>query len=379
MGNYLSDTMFATSNELSDKETPMSQEPVEQSPSVDDEEVLHRIATGTIEGGTPKGDTGSGHGGTDSVLAAIAANIGVGIVKFIAAAISGSAAMVSEGIHSIVDSGNGLLVLLGLHRSKKAPTIEHPFGFGKELYFWTLVVAVSIFALGGGASIMQGVEAVREVLAGEAGAEGSPLMAFIVLIASIVIEGASLRVALKTFNAARGDKGVFEFIKDCKDPSLYTVLLEDTAAELGLVFALVGLGLSTITGNPIFDGAASILIGLLLMSVAVVLLRECKGLLVGEGMTREELVRVRALIEAHPEVAKVGRVLTMYFGPESMLMTVDATFKPECTADQIMRAVDRIEKDVARTWPQTTRVFIEAESLANVELQRQIQGSMPEE
>ena len=343
------------------------------------DDVLDRISSGTIEGGTPKGDKASGHGGTASVLAAIAANIGVGIVKFIAAAFSGSSAMVSEGIHSIVDSGNGLLVLLGLHRAKKAPTIEHPFGFGKELYFWSLVVAVSIFALGGGASIMQGYEAVRDTLTGAEASEGSPILAFIVLIASIAIEAASLRVAIKGFNEARGDKGVFEFIKHCKDPSLYTVLLEDTAAELGLAFALIGLGLSTITGNPIFDGAASILIGLLLMSVSIILLHECKGLLVGEGMTREELDQVRSLIESQPEVDKAGRILTMYFGPESMLMTVDATFKPSCSADQIMLAIDCIEKDVARTWPQTTRVFIEAESLADVERQRQIQSAMPEE
>lgn len=357
----------------------MSLEQQTQTEETNVEEVLRRISSGTIEGGVPKGQEKDAHGGTASVLAAIAANIGIGIVKFIAAAISGSAAMVSEGIHSIVDSGNGFLVLLGLRRAKKAPTIEHPFGFGKELYFWTLVVAVSIFALGGGASIMQGIESIRGVLSGAEAAEGSAVMAFVVLIVSIVIEGLSMRVALKTFNEARGDKGPIEFIKDCKDPSLYTVLLEDGAAELGLVIALIGLGLSRLTGNPIFDGAASLLIGLLLMAVAVVLLRECKGLLVGEGMTREELDEVRALIESEPEVAKAGRILTMYFGPESMLMTVDATFKPSCSADQIMVAVDRIEQDIARAWPQTTRVFIEAESLANVERQRQIQGSMPEE
>ncbi len=341
------------------------------------EETLSRISSGVIEG-APHSASG-GHGGTASVLAAIGANIGVGVVKFIAAAFSGSAAMVSEGIHSIVDSGNGFLVLLGLRRSRKAPTIEHPFGFGKELYFWSLVVAVSIFALGGGASLMQGVEAIRGVANGTASSEGSPLMAFIVLIASMVIEGFSLRVALKEFNAARGDKGVLEFIKNCKDPSLYTVLLEDTAAELGLVFALIGLGLSHLTGIAYFDGAASVLIGLLRMAVSIVMLREAKGLLVGEGMTREELEGVRALIEAEPEVLKVGRILTMYFGPDSMLMTLDATFKPEYSADQVLTAIDRIEKDVARVYPQTTRIFIEAENLADVERQRQIQGAMPEE
>ena len=318
------------------------------------------------------------HGSTASVIAAIAANILVGIVKFIAAAISGSAAMVSEGIHSIVDSGNGLLVLLGLRKSKKKPTIEHPFGFGKELYFWTLVVSVSVFALGGGVSLMKGIQAVRDAAAGTVEL-GDPLMSYIVLIAAMIIEGTSLAVAVKQFNAARGEKSPMQFIKDCKDPSLYTVLLEDSAAELGLVFALLGLFLGHLTGNPYLDGIASILIGLLLMCVAVVMLRESKGLLVGEGMTRAELVEARGIVEAEDAVAEAGRVLTMYFGPESMLMTVDAKFKPGLSGDEVLAAVDRIEAALSARFPQTTRIFIEAEDLAHVERQRKLQREMPEE
>ncbi len=318
------------------------------------------------------------HESTGSVIAAIAANILVGIVKFIAAAISGSVAMVSEGIHSIVDSGNGFLVLLGIHKAKKPPTIEHPFGFGKELYFWTLVVAVSLFALGGGVSIMQGITAIQHALAGTT-EHGNPLMSYIVLFAAMIIEGFSLRVAVKSFNKARGSKRPLEYIKDCKDPSLYTVVLEDSAAELGLVFAFFGLLLTHLTGNAVFDGAASVIIGLLLMCVSVVLLRESKGLLVGEGMEREELVEARAMVEADPAVEKAGRVLTMYFGPDSMLMTVDATFKANCTAGDVLAAVDRIEKNLATRFPQATRIFIEAENIASVERQRVIQSQMPEE
>ena len=318
------------------------------------------------------------HESVGSVIAAITANILVGIVKFIAAAISGSVAMVSEGIHSIVDSGNGFLVLLGIHKAKKPPTIEHPFGFGKELYFWTLVVAVSIFALGGGVSIMQGITAIQHALAGQV-EHGNPLMSYIVLFAAMIIEGFSLRVAVKSFNKARGSKRPLEYIKDCKDPSLYTVVLEDSAAELGLLFALFGLLLTHLTGNAVFDGAASVIIGLLLMCVSVVLLRESKGLLVGEGMEREELAEARALVEADPAVEKAGRVLTMYFGPDSMLMTVDATFKASCSAQDVLQAVDRIEKNLATRFPQTSRIFIEAENLSNVERQREIQRSMPEE
>ena len=318
------------------------------------------------------------HESVGSVIAAITANILVGIVKFIAAAISGSVAMVSEGIHSIVDSGNGFLVLLGIHKAKKPPTIEHPFGFGKELYFWTLVVAVSIFALGGGVSIMQGITAIQHALAGTT-EHGNPLMSYIELFAAMFIEGMSLRVAVKSFNKARGSKRPLEYIKDCKDPSLYTVVLEDSAAELGLLFAFFGLLLTHLTGNAVFDGAASVIIGLLLMCVSVVLLRESKGLLVGEGMEREELAEARAMVEADPAVEKAGRVLTMYFGPDSMLMTVDATFKASCTAGDVLAAVDRIEKNLATRFPQTTRIFIEAENIASVERQRVIQSQMPEE
>ncbi len=316
------------------------------------------------------------HAGTASVLAAIAANVGVGVVKFIAAAVTGSSAMVSEGVHSIVDSGNGLLVLLGLRRARKAPTIEHPFGFGKELYFWTLVVAVSIFALGGGVSVMQGIHAVQAALAGTV-EHGSPVAAFVVLIAAMVIEGLSLRVAIRGFNAARGATPVFRYIKDCKDPSLYTVLLEDTAAELGLVFALVGLALTTVTGNAVFDGAASVLIGALLMGVSVIMLSESKGLLVGEGLTRDELAAARALVEADPAVQKAGGILTMYFGPQSMLMTVDVTFVPDIDDTGIIAATERVEAALVARFPQATRIYIEAEDLAEVGRQRQAQAAMP--
>ena len=319
-----------------------------------------------------------GHSNKASVFAAIASNIAVGIVKFIAAAISGSSAMVSEGIHSIVDSGNGFLVLFGMHQAKKPATIEHPFGFGKELYFWTLVVAVSVFALGGGVSLMQGINAVQSALAGTA-EHGNLLMSYIVLVAAMCIEGASLRVAVKTVNAARGDKGVLEYIKECKDPSSYTVLLEDSAAELGLCFALIGLMLTQVTGSSIFDGIASIIIGLLLMCVSVVMLRESKGLLVGEGMSRAEIIDARAIIEEDPAIEKAGGVLSMYFGPQNMLLAVDATFRKGATSSEIMAAIDRVERSLRARFPQAKRIYIESENLASVERQRQIQHDMPEE
>lgn len=301
------------------------------------------------------------HESRGSVIAAIAANIAVGIVKLIAAAVSGSSAMISEGIHSIVDSGNGMLILLGQKKASRQPDLEHPFGYGHELYFWTLVVAVMIFALGGGLSMYEGISRIREI--GPDTVLGDPTVNYIVIIAAMLIEGASLRVALKTFNKARGDVRPLAFIKQAKDPSLFTVVLEDSAAELGLLFALLGIFFSHLLNMPVFDGIASVLVGLLLVAVSALLLRETKGLLVGEGMRALELREVEAIAEANPYVIECGRILTLYLGPNDLLLTMDVTFKKECTRDDIMHAIDQIEGQIVRRFPQTTRIFIESESL----------------
>ena len=309
----------------------------------------------------PKGES------TIAVVAAIAANIAVGIVKFIASAISGSSAMFSEGVHSIVDSGNGLLVLLGIHRAKKPADPTHPFGHGKELYFWTLVVAILIFALGGGVSIWEGVQALQSV--GPDTQLGDPTMAYIVLVLAMIIEGSSLTVALKQFNAARGSTPPLQFIKEAKDPSLYTVVLEDTAAETGLLLAFLGLFFGHLLNNPYLDGIAAILIGVLLAGVATILLRETKGLLIGEGMSYEELEVVHEIVEADSAVERCGRILSMYMGPENLVLAIDASFVPERTAADVLAAVDRVEAGIRARFPQAKSVFIEAESLKAVTVQ----------
>lgn len=309
-----------------------------------------------------------GHG--DSVVAVVAAilgNIAVGIVKFIASAISGSSAMFSEGIHSIVDSGNGLLVLLGIHQSKKPADSDHPFGRGKELYFWTLVVAILIFAFGGGMSIWEGVQSIRAV--GPDTQLGDPTVAYVVLLLAAIIEGTSLTVAIRQFNKARGTMAPMEFIRETKDPSLYTVVLEDTAAEIGLVLAFLGLFLGHLFNNPYLDGAAAILIGLLLAGVAAILLRETKGLLIGEGMSLEELEEVQQIVEADDAVVACGRILTMYMGPRNLLVTIDASFAPNRTATDVLSAIDRVEANIKTRFPQAKSVFIEAESLRQVKVQ----------
>ena len=299
-----------------------------------------------------------------AVVAAILANIAIGVVKFIASFLTGSPAMFSEGVHSIVDSGNGLLVLLGIHRAKKPANFTHPFGYGKELYFWTLVVSILIFALGGGVSMWEGIRAVGEV--GPNTVLEDPTVAYIILVISMAIEGFSLSVAIRQFNAARGTKKPLQFIREAKDPSLYTVVLEDTAAEVGLVIAFLGLFLGHLFNNPYLDGIAAICIGVLLALVAIILLSETKGLLIGEGLNIEELEEVKELVEADEAIVRCGRILSMYMGPESLVINIDANFEPAKTADEVLASINRIETHIKKRFPQTKSVFIEAETLKTV-------------
>lgn len=303
--------------------------------------------------------------GKIAVVAGMIGNILVGVVKFIAAFISGSAAMLSEGIHSMVDSGNGILMLFGMRQSNRDADYLHPFGYGKELYFWTMVVALLVFFLGGGISLIQGVQSIQETMAGTHEL-GDTTLNYIVIFAAMIIEGTTLGIAIKQFNAARGDIGPIKFIRDTKDPSLYTVVLEDSAAELGLIFALLSTILCYVTGNLYFDGIASILIGILLCGVATILLHETKGLLVGEGMKHQSLDELRDIVEADDRVISCGRILTMYMGPSDLLIAIDATFRTDLSAREVLLTVDDIEKRLHARWPQATAVFIEAESMRSV-------------
>lgn len=306
---------------------------------------------------------------TIAVVAAIFADIAVGVVKFIAAFISGSSAMLSEGIHSIVDSGNAILVLYGIRQSRKGADEDHPFGHGKELYFWTLVVAVLIFAVGGGISLVQGIVYISRITPETQLAD--PTMNIIVILVAACLEGSALTIAIKQFNRARGHMSPLQFFSYCKDPSLYTVVLEDTVAETGLLFALIGIVLSHVLGNPYFDGVASILISILLMVVAVFLLVETKKLLVGEGLNKPETREVVEIVESNPWVIDCGRVLSMYMGPKQLLITIDANFSLGASAYDILKAVDSIEANIKAAFPDATRVFIEVESLKQVRAQAQ--------
>jgi cation diffusion facilitator family transporter len=302
------------------------------------------------------------HGGSKlAVVAAVAANLAIAIIKFIAAAITGSSAMISEGIHSLVDTGNGALLLLGMDRAKRPADEGHPFGHGKALYFWSLVVAVSIFGIGGGMSLYEGIAHIRHVAPG---AELSdPTVNYIVLAVALVVEGFSFSVAIREFWRAKGDRSPWQFIRESKDPSLYTVVLEDSAAMVGLVFAFLGVFFGHLFSNPYLDGAASIAIGLLLMAVAWVLAAETKGLLLGEGVDAAELAELRALVESDADVARAGDILTMYMGPNDLLVNLGVSFRPGVTAEGIHESVRRIEAAITERHPECTRVYIEAESL----------------
>ncbi len=280
-------------------------------------------------------------GGRKSIYAAIAGNALIAITKFIAAAISGSSAMLSEAIHSLVDTGNGFLLLLGLRRSRRTADTHHPFGYGKEVYFWSLVVAMLIFAAGGGVSIYEGIKHLLHP-----SPISDPTLSYIVLAAAMVFEGSALFVAYREFRGSIGEFGLWSAIRRAKDPTAFAVLLEDSAALTGLVIAMVGVWAGSTFGNPYFDGGASVLIGMVLMVVAGVLAWESRGLLVGEAGTPEDVAEIREAAISDDDVKDVVRIRTMHVGPDAILANLDLEFRPDLDAGQIDQAVDRIERRI---------------------------------
>jgi cation diffusion facilitator family transporter len=295
------------------------------------------------------------------VVAAVVGNLLVAISKFAAAALTGSSAMIAEGIHSLVDTGNGLLVLFGMRRADRPADGAHPFGHGKELYFWTLIVAISIFGIGGGMSVYEGVVHLMHPVAVE-----SPWPNYLVLAIALVIEGSSFFIAMREFNAARGDRPAMQFIRTSKDPSLFTIVFEDSAAMLGLAVAFLGILLGQLTGSPYFDGAASVVIGLILASVAWLLARETKGLLVGEGVEPAVLEAMYALVAGDEAIEGVGDIRTMYVGPKELLVNLDVAFRAGVDAAGMHASIARVEDALKAAYPEVGNVYIEAASLARV-------------
>jgi cation diffusion facilitator family transporter len=293
-----------------------------------------------------------------AIYAAIGANLAIAATKFTAAAFTGSSAMISEGIHSLVDTGNGGLLLLGIERSQQPADAAHPFGYGKELYFWTLIVAIMIFAVGGGISAYEGLLHILNPAPIE-----NPLWNYIVLVLAIIFESVSFYIAFRAFQAAKGEQVFWRAIHISKDPTTFTVLFEDAAALLGLIVALLGVFLAHEFDNPYFDGAASIVIGTILAAVAVLLAYETKGLLVGEGADPKTLMEIRRLAESDPAVERVNRALTMYFGPHTVLLAMDSQFRKDLSATELEQTVDRLEEAIRGRYPDVQHIFIESDSL----------------
>ena len=295
-----------------------------------------------------------------AVYAAAAGNAGVAVSKFVAAAFTGSSAMLSEGIHSTVDTGDSLLLLLGLHRSKRPPDAHHPFGHGKELYFWTLLVAVLIFGVGGGMGIYEGIRHLLHPAPME-----DPTWNYVVLGVAAVLESITLAIVVRSFlRQKREGESIFGAVRTGKDPTIFTVVFEDTAALIGLLFAFLGVFLGHLLDNPYLDGAASVAIGLLLASVAGWLAWESKGLLVGEAAHPEEVAAIRKAVEADEAVVRAECPLTMHLGPDSLMVGLDVNFRDGLDADAVEAAVRRIETAVREVVPKAKHVYIEARSLA---------------
>jgi cation diffusion facilitator family transporter len=293
-----------------------------------------------------------------AIYAALLANLIIAASKFVAAWFSGSSAMLSEGIHSIVDTGNSGLLLLGIRLSQKPADEEHPFGHGKELYFWTLIVAVVIFAGGGGISIYEGILHLIHPQRLE-----NAMWSYVVLGIAAVTESWSLKVALHEFRTVQGGQTLFRAIQSSKDPSTFTVLIEDAAALGGIVAAFLGIYLGHTLDNLYLDGSASIAIGLILATVAILLVYESRGLLIGEGLDKQTLASVRAIAEAEPCVEKARRLLTSYFGPASVLLNMDLQFREDLPSGEVEAAVDRIERAIRTKHPEIKNIFVEAESI----------------
>ena len=293
-----------------------------------------------------------------AVVAAIIGNLAIAVIKFVAGAITGSSAMISEGIHSVVDTGNGGLLFYGLNRGARPADEHHPFGHGMEVYFWSLIVAVSIFGIGGGMSIYEGITHIQHPAALE-----SPTINYVVLALAAFFESISFSVAWRTFRGSRHGRSTIAAIHHGKDPSLFTVLFEDTAALLGLTVAFFGVFLSHRLDAPWMDGAASIIIGCILIVAALWLAYESRSLLVGESADPEMIAEIRRIVVEDPSVTGLGVVLTMHLGPDDVLLNIEVKFTPGLPAEQIHEAVHRIERRINEPYPEVTRIFIEVEAL----------------
>jgi cation diffusion facilitator family transporter len=294
-----------------------------------------------------------GHGSPIAVYGAAAANLGIAVAKFVAGAVTGSSAMLAEGIHSVVDTGNQLLLLVGIRQSRQPPDSHHEFGHGKELYFWSLVVAIVLFGVGGGLAFYEGITHVLEPAPLE-----NPIANYVVLAIAFVLEGASWLIAMRAITAEGGELSLWRRIVSSKDPSVVTVLLEDSAALLGLIAAFVGILLADLTREPRFDGLGSIVIGVVLTLVALFLAYESRGLLVGERARRDVVDEIERVIKSDEAVAALVRTRSMHLGPSQVLLNAEVRFKSNDVVE-VAAAIGRLKRRLRETDARLSDVTIE--------------------
>jgi cation diffusion facilitator family transporter len=293
-----------------------------------------------------------------ALFGAMAANLAIAATKFVAAAFTGSSAMISEGIHSVVDTGNQILLLFGIRRSKRPPDAGHPFGHGMEQYFWSLVVAMMLFGVGGGLSVYEGITHLLHPHPLE-----DPVWSYASLGIAFLFEGISWILAMRQLRPMIHEKGVWKALRTSKDPSIVTLFFEDSAALVGLVVAFFGILFGQLWRTPIPDGIASIVIGLLLATVASLLVSQSRGLLLGESVSPEILDSIRSIVHSDSAVVDAKEPLTMHLGPEEVLLNLEIDFSPGLPPGKITESIQRLEEEIRRRHPEIQRIFIEARSL----------------
>lgn len=301
----------------------------------------------------------SSHSSKRVIYVAFVGNLLIAITKLVASFVTGSSAMLSEAVHSLVDTGNQALLLYGIKRSAKPADEDHPFGYGMELYFWTFVVAILIFGLGAGVSVFEGIKKIQHP---------EPItdvyINYIVLILAMVFEAGAWIVAFREFQKEKGSLTYLKALRSSKDPTVFTVLFEDSAAMLGLIVALIGIFLGEQLNLPILDGVASVIIGVILALTAAFLAYECKGLLIGESADLAVRSGIRRLIAEEQGIKGINEVLTMHLGPEDVLLNLSIDFAENLSADQVEKTVTELEIDIKNEFSQVKRVFIEAQSFS---------------
>ena len=309
----------------------------------------------------------AGHAGSKRVIyAALAGNLAIALTKFAAAFFTGSSAMLSEGVHSLVDTGNGGLLLYGMHRAARPPDRTHPLGHGRELYFWSFIVALLVFALGAGVSLYEGVV---HVMAPEPVVNAK--VNYIVLGLSFLFEGSSWLVALKEFRQQKGRQGWLQAVRRSKDPSVYTVLFEDSAALLGLIVAFAGILAAELLDIPELDGVGSIGIAIILGATAIFLARESKGLLLGEPASPEVQRKVLAIAAQDPAVQRANGILSVHIGPEEIVAGLSIEFEDHLTAPEIEACVERLEARLKKEMPEIARLFVKPQATGTWERRRE--------